>query len=106
MATIAFYGPTDQIATKIAVGYTESEAREPDILARFVGDPESDIRNDGEVQNEIAGLLEQHNVKSVVMPDRIIGCPHEEGIDYPSGETCPKCPFWENRDRWTGEIIE
>jgi hypothetical protein len=44
-------------------------------------------------------------VKSVVMPDRIIGCPHEEGIDYPEGESCPQCPFWEGRDRWTGEPV-
>jgi hypothetical protein len=36
------------------------------------------------------------------MPDRIIGCPHEEGIDYPLGSTCPLCPFWKDKDRWTG----
>ena len=28
----------------------------------------------------------------------------EEDIDYP-GPTCPQCPFWANRDRWTGEIV-
>jgi hypothetical protein len=27
------------------------------------------------------------------------------GIDYPQNEKCPHCPFWANRDRWTGEII-
>jgi hypothetical protein len=27
--------------------------------------------------------------------------PHEEGIDY-EGATCPACPFWAGRDRWTG----
>jgi hypothetical protein len=37
------------------------------------------------------------------MADRIIGCPHEEGIDYPEGEECPLCPFWKGRDRWSGE---
>jgi hypothetical protein len=40
------------------------------------------------------------------MVDRIIGCPHEEGIDYPDGAECPECPFWKGRDRWTGELLE
>src|SRR4051812_9319014 len=40
----------------------------------------------------------------VVMTDRIIGCPHEEGIDY-EGTTCPTCPFWAGRDRWTGKRL-
>jgi len=43
--------------------------------------------------------------KSVVMTDRIIGCPHEEGIDY-EGSTCPDCPFWVGRDRWTGKRLQ
>jgi hypothetical protein len=41
---------------------------------------------------------------SVVMADRIIGCPHEEGIGY-EGATCPACPFWAGRDRWTGKRL-
>jgi hypothetical protein len=36
--------------------------------------------------------------------DRIIGCPHEEGIDYPEGTSCPECLYWEGRDRWTGQM--
>ena len=35
------------------------------------------------------------------MTDRIIGCPHEEGIDYADGTVCPMCPYWQDRDRWT-----
>jgi hypothetical protein len=31
--------------------------------------------------------------------------PAEEGIDYPEGETCPLCPFWKGRDRWTAQRI-
>ena len=23
-----------------------------------------------------------------------MGCPHEEGEDFPDGEDCPFCPFW------------
>ena len=40
----------------------------------------------------------------VVMSDRIIGCPQEEGVDYPLGHACPRCPFWAHRDRWTGDM--
>jgi len=39
------------------------------------------------------------------MTDGIIGCPHQEGIDYPDGEVCQECTFWKGRDRWTGERI-
>src|SRR5712692_4405008 len=31
--------------------------------------------------------------------DGIIGCPHEEGIDYPEGKSCPQCPYWARRAR-------
>ena len=31
--------------------------------------------------------------------------PLEEGVDYPEGQTCPSCPYWANRDRWTGEVV-
>ncbi len=40
------------------------------------------------------------------MTGAIIGCPHEEGIDYPDGEVCPQCPFWARRDRFTGELLQ
>jgi len=31
------------------------------------------------------------------MTNGVIGCPHEEGIDYPLGEDCPFCPFWKGK---------
>ena len=54
--------------------------------------------------DSMATKLTEARAKSVVMTDRIIGCPHEEGIDY-EGATCPACPFWAGRDRWTGERL-
>jgi hypothetical protein len=27
----------------------------------------------------------------------VIGCPHEEGIDFPEGQECPYCPFWRGK---------
>jgi hypothetical protein len=52
----------------------------------------------------ILEFIGRFEVKTVAMTDRIIGCPHEEGIDY-EGPVCPHCPFWANRNRWTGEVI-
>ncbi|MGH8657992.1 MAG: hypothetical protein ACREV4_05835, partial [Gammaproteobacteria bacterium] len=55
-------------------------------------------QRDHEVNERILVFIRSHGAKSVVMADRTIGCPHEEGIDYPEGEKCPKCPFWAYRD--------
>lgn len=43
---------------------------------------DSDIRQDVSIGLEILQFTKEHRVKSVVSIDRIIGCPHEEGIDY------------------------
>ena len=103
LGTIAFYGPTAQQATKVAVGIVMNETAEPDLKRWFAED--RDVRFDEETVHQISAFLKHHNVISVVMTDRIIGCPHEEGVDYPDGESCPKCPYWQRRDRFTGETI-
>lgn len=64
-----------------------------------------DGRLDTAINEQILDFINQNNVQRVIMVDRIIGCPHEEGIDYPEGEKCPQCPFWASRDRWTGELL-
>ena len=64
-----------------------------------------DIRLAPEISQAILDFIKGHEVRDIAMTERMIGCPHEEGIDYPLGETCPQCPFWANRDRWTGEVI-
>jgi hypothetical protein len=63
-----------------------------------------DARKDDKILTEITTFLREHEVHSVAMTDKIIGCPHEEGIDYPDGEQCPVCPYWAGRDRWTGAL--
>lgn len=104
VATIALYGPDAHRATKVAVGIVRSEGADPDPLVRWTTE-EGDIRRNQTVSKEILELVEREDVRSVVATDRIIGCPHEEGIDYPEGEVCPVCPFWANRDRWTGKLL-
>ena len=103
VATIALYGPTDKRATKLVVGIVLREDAEPDIMRKWYST--DDIRKDLDLYEEVLEFIKSNEVKSVVMVDRIIGCPHEEGIDYPEGESCPECPFWHGRDRFSGEYV-
>ncbi len=103
IGTIAYYGPTDQFATKVSVGILDQNDKILEMKRWFSTD--HDIRLDDEMCRQIVDFLEKHEVYRVGMMDKIIGCPHEEGIDYPVGETCPECPFWAGRDRWTGELL-
>lgn len=105
IATIAFYGPDDTRASKVAVGIVAAQDAEPVALHRWFAE-DGDVRKNPAVAGEILQFLGVHGTKSVVMSDRIIGCPHEEEIDYPDGEVCPQCPFWAHRDRWTGDPVQ
>ncbi|MEO5348198.1 MAG: hypothetical protein H7836_00920 [Magnetococcus sp. YQC-3] len=104
MATLAFYGPDDRKATKVAVGIIATEGAEVDPLARWFSE-EVDIRKNNGVGKEITDFIQSHEVKTIAMVERIMGCPHEEGKDYPDGTFCPLCPFWKERDRFTGERL-
>ena len=99
-----FYGPTDRRATKAAVGIIASEGAAAELLRRWWSE-DADVRHSRAIGDAIVAFIEEHAAKSVVMADRITGCPHEEGQDYPEGQVCPACPFWANRDRWTGEVL-
>lgn len=104
VATVAFYGPDDRRATKAAVGIVAAEGAEPSALERWFS-TDTDVRMDPAIGLEILTFIEARAAKSVVMADRIMGCPHEEGTDYPDGQVCPRCPFWAHRDRFSGEVL-
>jgi hypothetical protein len=104
VATIAFYGPDDKRASKVAVGLVKEENAEVSMERWF--SEEDDVRREPAILQTILDFIKAHAVRSVVMTDRIIGCPHEEGVDYPEGQKCPQCPFWATRDRWSGEVIQ
>ncbi len=104
VGTVAFYGPDDHRATKVAVGVVTREGEEPAELERWFSD-EFDVRDEEGVSRAIVEFIDHHGVKTVVLADGIIGCPHEEGVDYPSGGKCPECPFWATRDRWSGDML-
>jgi len=104
VATVALYGPDDAVATKLTVGIVPTENAEVTDLRRWFFEG-GDIRTDADVAEEVLAFVVEAGAKSIVMTDRIIGCPHEEGVDY-EGATCPHCPFWAGRDRWTGERLQ
>jgi hypothetical protein len=103
VATVAYYGPDNQFASKVVAGIVLEEGGEAAFLERWFSQGE-DVRTDAAINQQVADFISRHHVKSVLVTDRIVGCPHEEGKDYPLGENCPHCPYWANRDRWTGEL--
>ncbi len=53
----------------------------------------TDVRSDIGIADEVSRFIDGHGAESIVLADRIIGCPHEDGVDYPDGTACPKCAF-------------
>ena len=104
LATIAYYGPDDAHASKVAVGIIRGDKEAVAELRRW-SSAETDVRLDTTINREIADFIQVQGARTVAGVDRIIGCPHEEGVDYAEGGPCPACPFWANRDRWTGDRI-
>ncbi len=90
LGTIAHYGPDDKQTTKIVAAVFLHSTAEP-ILRRFVG---SKVKEQPKVQLEIVEFFSSYQVKQTGFVDGNIGCPHEEGEDFPVGEDCPFCPFW------------
>jgi hypothetical protein len=90
IGTTALYGPDDKRTTKIVAAVLLHDDAEP-ILERFVG---SNILDDEKVAAKIKEFFVRYKVVQVIATDGNIGCPHEEGEDYPVGGHCPFCPFW------------
>ena len=104
VATVSCYGPDNTIATKVAVGIIQTEGAEPSALERWTSET-IDVRHDPQIIELILDFVSANRAKSVISPSRIIGCPHEQGIDYPEGQNCPKCQYWAGRDRFSGNVI-
>ena len=95
---MAYYGPDNRKATKVAVGIIKQEGAEP-IMRRW-HTAETDAQLDEKITNEILGYISEHKAVSIAAVAKILGCPHEEGKDYPEGQACPQCPYWSGKDRW------
>ncbi|MFC1929497.1 hypothetical protein ACFLW6_01320 [Chloroflexota bacterium] len=94
VATVAYYGPDDRTPTKVAVGIVTEWGKEPAELKRWWG---RNVTRDAVIQQQISDFIAAHRARSVVVTEGIIGCPHEEGLDFPSGQECPYCPFWHGK---------
>jgi len=81
VATIAFYGPDNKRASKVVLGVIAYEGAEPQ-LTKWMS-ATADVRHDVTIAQAILERLRAHGVRSVAMVERIIGCPHETGVDYP-----------------------
>jgi len=93
IGTVALYGPDDKTTTKIAAGVIRHDGAEP-IMKRWVA---TDVTTNLKVQLELKDFFLQHGVRSVAMSQGNMGCPHEEGEDFPHGGDCPFCPFWKGK---------
>lgn len=98
-ATVAWYGPDDTRASKVVVTIVPSKGADPTHQASFAGDGH-DLREDPFTGDKVMAFVEKHEAASVFVVEEILGCAHEEGVDFPEGTTCPACPFWVERDRW------
>jgi hypothetical protein len=95
LGIIAFYGPTDKIATKAVIGIVEEAGGSPQQIKKWVYD-KGDLRKDVDSIKELFRYIEAHNVLSVALTPGIYYCPHDNGIDFPEGGSCSLCPFWSN----------
>lgn len=100
LGTIACYGPDDRRASKMVVSVFPAPDSEAIELRRWFCES-VDVRADRNILAEVVQFLRARAVRSIAMVDGLIGCPQEEGIDYPEGDDCPQCPFWADRDRWS-----
>jgi hypothetical protein len=93
IGTVAYYGPDDKTTTKIVAGVVMEAGAEP-IIKRWVA---TDVTTSPKVHSEIETFFKRYGVERVAMSEGNIGCPHEEGEDFPVGGDCPFCPWWKGK---------
>jgi hypothetical protein len=104
IGTLAYYGPTNRLATKIAAAIVRHPGAEPDPMHRWITQA-GDIRDDRAIARQVAAFFRRHRIRQIASTRRIMGCPHEEGKDYPEGGKCPHCAYWHDRDRFSLEPL-
>jgi hypothetical protein len=93
LGIIAFYGYNEKSATKAVIGIVKEAGGSPEHVRKWVS-AEGDLRMDVHCLKELFRYIEAHRVQSVALTPGIYYCPHEPGIDFPEGGSCPQCPFW------------
>ena len=103
VASVIQYGPDADTVTKIVVGVIPSPDAEPVALRRWVG---TKVKTDPKVANRIDEFIRSHGVRTRISAPVVMGCPHEEGEDFPVGEDCPFCPYWKGKQGSGAEVEE
>ncbi|MFH0730920.1 MAG: hypothetical protein V2B19_31830 [Pseudomonadota bacterium] len=93
LGIIAFYGYNDKSAVKAVIGIVKEAGGSPEHIRKWVSE-KGDLRKEVPSIKELFRYIEAHHVQSVALTPGIYYCPHEPGIDFPEGGTCPLCPFW------------
>ena len=101
LAQVVAYGPNSHVASKLVASIVPRPGP-PSAIKRWTSEGQ-DIRQNPAIMAEVNAFIASHHPAETVHHDFIFGCPHEEGVDYPEGEECPRCPFWMNLDRLTME---
>ncbi|MEJ6472836.1 hypothetical protein [Pseudoalteromonas piscicida] len=100
IATIAFYGADNKSASKLVCAIVPYQGADPEQIAKWFSS--TDIRKPENILKKVLAFIDENDAQTVSMVEEIIGCPHEEGVDYPEGEYCSQCLYWKERDRFTG----
>ena len=95
LGIIAFYGYNDKSASKAVIGIINEAGGAPEHIRKWVSN-QGDLRKDVPAIKEFFRYIEAHHVQSVALTPGIYYCPHEPGVDFPPGGSCPRCPFWSN----------
>lgn len=94
LITGAFYGPSDGQATKLVLSFIPSPVGDAATIERWLAE---DVLADDRVSEQARLFLHAHAAAGITVTGGTVGCPHEEGTDYPDGGDCPRCPFWKGK---------
>src|SRR5579859_5733708 len=91
IATVAYYGPDDKYATKVAVGIV-GQLDKVIALERWFATTQ-DVRLDEHIFEQMIAFIERHQANRIALADRIIGCPHEEELITRRARVVHTVPF-------------
>jgi len=92
---LAYFGPDDETITKIVALVIKGLDIEP--VLRSWSQP--GVTSDPVVAAEIGKYFLENAAEDIVMAGGVLGCPHEEGVDFPLGTECPHCIYWSSHTK-------
>jgi len=90
---LSYFGPDNESITKIVALVIKGSDIKP--ILRSWSQP--GVTSDPLVAAEIGKFFLENKTENIVMPDGVLGCPHEEGVDFPLRTVCPYCVFWSSQ---------